>query len=89
LVELVELVGIGAALSLGADEERGQAIKRHLWGILNAVVLKSHNGHSESMNSRIQRIKPKACGFRSRERCCYAIYSHCGGLDLYPKAIST
>jgi transposase len=45
-----------------------KTIKRHLWGIINAVVLKLHNGHAESMNSRIQRIKRRACGFRSRER---------------------
>jgi len=61
-----------------------QTIKRHLWGILNAIVLKSHNGHSESMNSRIQRIKRQACGFRNRARFRHAIYFHCGGLNLYP-----
>lgn len=32
-------------------------IKKHLWGIINAIVLDAHNGHAESMNSRIQRIK--------------------------------
>lgn len=66
----------------------GQTIKRHLWGIVNAIVLKSHNGHSESMNSRIQRIKRRACGFRNRERFRTAIYFHCGGLDLYPATTS-
>jgi transposase len=64
--------------------EAAKLIKRHLWGILNAIVLKSHNGHSESMNSCIQRIKRQACGFRNRERFRNAIYFHCGGLDLYP-----
>jgi len=63
-------------------------IKRHLWGILNAIVLKSHNGHSESMNSRIQRIKRKACGFRNRGRFRNAIYFHCGGLNLYPQTLT-
>jgi len=28
-------------------------IKKHLWGIINAVVLKAHNGPAESINSRI------------------------------------
>ena len=65
-----------------------KVIKRHLWGILNAIVLKSHNGHSESMNSRIQRIKRQACGFRSRERFRNAIYFHCGGLNLYPETLT-
>lgn len=65
-------------------QDVARTIKRHLWGILNAIVLKSHNGHSESMNSRIQRIKRQACGFRNRERFRNAIYFHCGGLNLYP-----
>lgn len=66
-------------------QDVAKTIKRHLWGILNAIVLKSHNGHSESMNSRIQRIKRQACGFRNRERFRHAIYFHCGGLNLYPE----
>lgn len=59
-------------------------IKKHLWGIINAVVLKVHNGHAESINSRIQRMKSRARGFRNRERFRNAIYFHLGGLDLYP-----
>lgn len=61
-----------------------QTIKRQLWGILNAIVLNLHNGHAESMNSRIQRIKHRACGFRNRARFRNAIYFHLGGLELYP-----
>ena len=60
-------------------------IKRQLWGILNAIVLDLHNGHAESMNSRIQRLKQRACGYRSRNRFRNAILFHLGGLDLYPK----
>ena len=59
-------------------------IKRQLWGVLNAIVLDLHNGHAESMNSRIQRIKQRACGFRNRDRFRNAIYFHLGGLDLSP-----
>jgi transposase len=59
-------------------------IKAHLWGILNAIVLRQSNGHAEGMNSRIQRIKQRACGFRNQERFRNAIYFHLGGLDLYP-----
>lgn len=62
-------------------------IKAHLWGILNAIVLKQSNGHAEGMNSRIQRIKQRACGFRNKERFRNAIYFHLGGLDLYPEGI--
>ncbi len=60
-------------------------IKRQLWGILNAIVLNLHNGHAESMNSRIQRLKQRACGFRSRDRFRSAILFHLGGLDLHPR----
>lgn len=60
-------------------------IKRQLWGIINAIVLNLHNGHAESMNSRIQRLKKRACGFRSRDRFRNAILFHLGGLDLYPR----
>lgn len=62
-------------------------IKKHLWSIINAVVLKVHNGHAESINSRIQRIKAQARGFRNRERFRNAIYFHLGGLDLYPAQV--
>lgn len=42
------------------------------------------NAGAESMNSKIQRVKGMARGFRNRERFRMAIYFHCGGLDLYP-----
>ena len=62
-------------------------IKRQLWRVLNAIVLDLHNGHAESMNGRIQRIKHRACGFRDRDRFRNAIHFHRGGLDLYPPAV--
>jgi transposase len=46
-----------------------------------------HNGHAESIDARIQRIKARACGFRNRERFRAAIYLHCGGLDLRPDGV--
>jgi transposase len=65
-----------------------KTIKDHLWGIINAIVLKANNGRSEAINRRIQQIKSRACGFRNRERFRNAIYFHLGGLDLYPAAMS-
>lgn len=62
-------------------------IKKHLWGILNAIVLKADNGLAESINSRIQMIKVRSRGFRNKERFRTAIYFHLGGLDLYPDAV--
>jgi transposase len=62
----------------------GKMIREHLWGILNAVVLKATNATSESLNAKIQKVKALACGFRNRERFRNAIYFHCGALELYP-----
>ena len=63
-------------------------IRAHLWGIVNAIILKSDNGRSEAMNRKIQQIKRRACGYRNRERFRNAIYFHLGGLDLYPKGVA-
>jgi len=60
-------------------------IKRHLNGILNAIVLGVTNARSEGINAKIQWIKYTARGFRNRERFRTAIYFHLGGLDLYPE----
>jgi len=43
-------------------------VKRHLEGIVNAVVLKATNALAESINHRIQRVKRMACGFRNTGR---------------------
>ena len=60
-------------------------IKRHLEGVVNAVVSGITNARAEGINSRIQWIKKTACGFRNRDRFREAIYFHLGGLDLYPE----
>lgn len=64
-------------------------VRKHLWGIVNAVVLGVTNAFSESMNSKIQKIKARACGYRNRDRFRTAIMFHLGGLDLYPAVIAT
>jgi transposase len=62
-------------------------VKEHLWGILNAIVLRVTNASAESLNAKIKWIKDTACGFRNRERFKNAIYFHCGKLDLYPDSL--
>jgi transposase len=62
-----------------------EMIEKHLWGIINAIVLKRTNAHAESANARIQKVKSRACGFRNRDRFRTAIMFHCGQLDLYPR----
>ena len=56
-------------------------IHNHLQSILTAVVTKTTNGASESINSKIQRIKRTACGFRN------AVHFHLGNLNLYPASV--
>jgi transposase len=63
----------------------GNMVREHLWGILNAIIAKVTNAKSESMNSRIQKIKAMACGFRNRTRFRRAILFHLGGLKLLPE----
>ena len=65
-----------------------RTIKEHLWGIVNAIVLDANNGRAEGINSKIQSLKNRACGYRSRERYKTAIYFHLGGLDLYPSSVN-
>jgi transposase len=62
-------------------------VKRHLFGILNAVVSGITNAKAEGLNSAIQWVKYTARGFRNRERFRNAIYFHLGGLDLYPATL--
>ena len=61
-----------------------KTIKKHLWGIINAIVLRVSNGPAERINSRIKTIKVRARGFRNQKRFANAIYFYLGGLDLYP-----
>jgi transposase len=68
-------------------KEVAKTIKAHLWGILNAVVLKVSNGPAEGINSRIKMIKVRSRGFRNKERFANAIYFHLGGLNLYPEGV--
>ena len=64
-----------------------RTIKEHLWGILNAIVLKVSNGPAEGLNSRIKALKIRSQGFRNKQRFANAIYFHQGGLDLYPEGV--
>lgn len=73
----------------GADRSRLTPIKKvaamvqsHLQGILNAIEHQTTNARAESINSRIQRVKCMAHGFRNIERFKMAIYFHLGGLDM-------
>ena len=62
----------------------GKMIRRYFWGILNAIRLRANNAMLEAKNSKIQKIKRIACGFRNRKRFKNAILFHLGGLDIMP-----
>lgn len=79
------LVVVGGALPIAADASRRPDHSKYLWGILNAIVSGATNARAEGLNSRIQAIKRRACGYRNRERFRHAIYFHLGGLDLYQR----
>ena len=64
-----------------------RTIKEHLWGILNAIILKVSNGPAEGINSRIKTIKVRCRGFRNKQRFANAIYFHLGGLNVYPEGV--
>ena len=69
--------------------ELARSIEKHLWMILNAIRLKVNSGCAESNNSRIQKVKKMACGFRNTENFKNAIYFHLGGLDMMPRSLPT
>jgi len=60
-------------------------IARHWTGIFAYFRLHITNAVAESINSKIQRVKAMARGFRTRTRFRNAILFHLGGLDLYPR----
>lgn len=62
----------------------GKTIRNHLWGIINATKYKVTNAKAEGINSKIQALKKRACGYRNRQRFREAILFHLGGLNLYP-----
>jgi transposase len=68
-------------------KEVARMVKRHLEGILTAIVRGVTNARSEGINAKIQWIKYTARGYRNRERFRNAIYFHLGGLDLYPESV--
>ena len=61
-----------------------ETVGRHIDNIVTYYQHPVTNAMSEGLNSKIQKIKSMACGFRNTENFKTAIYFHCGGLDLYP-----
>jgi transposase len=62
-----------------------KSLKAHLDTIVTYARHRRTNALGESLNSKIEKVKRLACGFRNRDHYRTAIYFHCGGLDLYPR----
>ena len=69
---------------LAPIRKAAKTVHRHIDNILTYFQHPVTNAMSEGLNSKIQKIKHRACGFRNPENFKTAIYFHCGGLDLYP-----
>lgn len=61
-----------------------KTLKNHIENIVTYAKHRITNALGESLNSKIEKVKRLACGFRNREHYRTAIYFHCGGLELYP-----
>jgi transposase len=61
-----------------------ETVRRHIDNIVTYYHHRITNALSEGLNSKIQKIKHMACGFRNLEHFKTAIFFHCGGLNLYP-----
>lgn len=63
-------------------------ICRHLPNVMTYFTHRITNAVAEGLNSKIATIQKRACGFRNPEHFKTAVYFHCGGLDLYPTAVT-
>ena len=66
-------------------KKAAKTLNTHLDNIVTYAKHRITNALAEGINTKIERIKPIACGFRNRAHYRAAIYFHCGGLDLFPR----
>jgi transposase len=66
--------------------DKARMIQRRFENIVTYLKHRITNTASESINSKIQRVKYTARGFRDKTNFKTAIYFHCGGLDPMPAA---
>jgi transposase len=63
-------------------------IARHLPNVLTYFAHRITNAVAEGLNSKIATVQKRACGFRNPNHFKIAVYFHCGGLNLYPPAVT-
>jgi len=59
-------------------------LKSHWDNIVTYFRYHLSNAAAEGINSRIQQLIQKSCGYRNRDRFKRDVFFHLGGLDLYP-----
>ena len=79
-------VGSARQGGLPVMAQAAETIRRHLWGVLDAILCGVSNARSEGINALIQRAKRNACGCRNWERFRASVLFLCGGLDLSPES---
>lgn len=68
--------------------EAAKLIARHLPNVLTYFKHRITNAVAEGLNSKIATIQKRACGYRNPNNFKIAVYFHCGGLNLYPAALT-
>lgn len=63
-------------------------IARHWPNVLTYFTHRITNAVAEGLNSKIATVQKRACGYRNPEHFKIAVYFHCGGLNLYPTAMT-
>lgn len=68
--------------------EAAKLIARHLPNVLTYFTHRITNAVAEGLNSKIATVQKRACGYRNPDNFKIAVYFHCGGLNLYPAAVT-
>lgn len=68
--------------------EAAKRIARHLPNVLTYFTHRITNAVAEGLNSKIATVQKRACGYRNPDNFKIAVYFHCGGLNLYPAAVT-
>ena len=79
-----EWIRLAMASRLEPVKKVARSMKNHGEGIIAYLKYRFCNAIAEGVNSRIQLLIQKACGYRNRERLKTDIMFHFGGLQLDP-----
>ena len=68
--------------------DAAKLIARHLPNVLTYFTHRIANAVAEGLNCKIATVQQRACGYRNSNHFKIAVYFHCGGLDIYPSALT-